>query len=126
MSRGHGTRDKGGVFWTLTPHLFTVYWLPATVVVNMVLAPVLIFGLASTAVGSPGSTQAIACAIFPLSSPLVMVAHAAERPEVWPHLLALAWQALWVGLILWVSARIFRRSVLKSGPQRKWWKLGRV
>ncbi|HET7708278.1 MAG TPA: ABC transporter permease [Sphingomicrobium sp.] len=96
-----------------------------TLSMPVTFAQVLIFGVASTAVGSPGSPEALAAAAFPLSSPLVMVARAAEQPEVWPHLLALAWQALWVGLILWASARLFRRSVLKSGPQRKWWKLGR-
>ena len=97
-----------------------------TLSMPVTFAQVIIFGVASTAVGDPGSFEAVAAAIFPLSSPLVMVAHAAEQPELWPHLLALAWQALWVGLILWVSARIFRRSVLKSGPQKKWWKLGRA
>jgi hypothetical protein len=48
-----------------------------------------------------------------------MITRAAEQPELWPHLLALAWQIVWVGLILWFAARLFRRSVLKSGPQRK-------
>ena len=97
-----------------------------TLSMPVTFAQVIIFGLASTAVGSPGSPEALAAAVFPLSSPLVMVAHAAEQPQLWPPLVALAWQALWVGLILWASARIFRRSVLKSGPQRKWWKLGRA
>ena len=91
--------------------------MPATV------AQVLIFGLAALAVGWPDSNLAIAGAVFPLSSPLVMVARAAERPELWPHLVALLWQAIWVGLIVLVSARMFRRTVLKSGPapRRRWW-----
>lgn len=87
------------------------------------VAQVLIFGLASFAVGAPDSAIAIAGAIFPLSSPLVMVARAAERPDIWPHVVAFAWQALWIGLIVLVSARLFRRTVLKSGPaRRRWWK----
>jgi len=87
------------------------------------VAQVLIFGLASFAVGAPDSPLAIAGAVFPLSSPLVMVARAAERPELWPHLIAFAWQALWIGLIVVASARIFRRTVLKSGPaRRRWWR----
>ena len=91
--------------------------MPATI------AQVLIFGFAALAVGSPGTTMAIAGAIFPLSSPLVMIARAAEEPELWPHLVAIAWQALWVGLIVVVSARLFRRTVLKSGPtRRRWWR----
>jgi ABC-2 type transport system permease protein len=62
--------------------------MPATI------AQVLIFGFAALAVGSPDSDVAMAGAAFPLSSPLVMVARAAELPELWPHLLAIAWQAL--------------------------------
>jgi ABC-2 type transport system permease protein len=53
---------------------------------------------------------------------MVMLARAAELPEVWPHAAALLWQALWVGLILRLGARMFRKTVLKSGPQRPWWK----
>jgi ABC-2 type transport system permease protein len=91
--------------------------MPATV------AQVLIFGFAALAIGSPDSPMAIAGALFPLSSPLVMVARAAERPELWPHLLALIWQAVWIGLVVAGSARLFRRTVLKSGPvKRRWWK----
>jgi ABC-2 type transport system permease protein len=35
-------------------------------------------------------------------------------------LLALAWQALWVALILKFAAAMFRASVLKSGKSRRW------
>ena len=81
-------------------------------------AQVLLFGLASVAVGAPYSTKAIGAAIFPLSSPLVMLARAAEAPELWPHVMALAWQALWVGVILWFGALLFRRRILQSGPAK--------
>ena len=47
-----------------------------------------------------------------------MIARAAELPGIWPHVVALAWQVLWVALILNLVSRIFRRSVLKSGPVR--------
>jgi ABC-2 type transport system permease protein len=91
--------------------------MPATV------AQVLIFGFAALAIGSPDSPMAIAGALFPLSSPLVMVARAAERPELWPHIVALVWQAIWIGLVVAGSARLFRRTVLKSGPvKRRWWR----
>jgi ABC-2 type transport system permease protein len=67
--------------------------------------------------------MALAGAVFPLSSPLVMVARAAEKPELWPHLVAIVWQAIWIGVVVWVSARLFRRTVLKSGPvRRRWWR----
>jgi ABC-2 type transport system permease protein len=91
--------------------------MPATI------AQVLIFGFAALAIGAPNATIALAGAIFPLSSPLVMLARAAEEPDLWPHMLAIAWQVLWVGMIVMVSARLFRRTVLKSGPvRRSWWR----
>ena len=86
----------------------------------------LVFALASTAVGSPDSPKAIAAAIFPLSSPMVMLARAAQEPQWWPHLLAILWQALWVAIILRLAAALFRKTVLKSGPRVKWWRFGRA
>ncbi|QNM81742.1 ABC transporter permease [Sphingomonas sabuli] len=87
------------------------------------VAQILVFGFAALAVGSVGSTLAIAGAIFPLSSPLVMVAYAAEEPALWPHALAIAWQILWIGIVIVISARLFRKTVLKSGPvKRSWWR----
>lgn len=77
---------------------------------------VAMFGLASSAAGSPGSRLAHIAEIFPFSSPFAMAARAANEPELWPHLAALGWQALWVGLTVWIAARLFRRGVLKSGP----------
>jgi ABC-2 type transport system permease protein len=78
------------------------------------------FGLASAAVSHPGSTIALVAEIFPLSSPFAMAGFAANNTAMWPHLLAIAWQALWVGLTIFVGARAFRRGVLKSGggPKR--------
>jgi len=99
-----------------------------TLSMPVTMAQVVVFAVAATAVGSPDSPRALAAAAFPLSSPFVMIARAAELPELWPHLVAIAWQALWVGLILRVAARIFRRSVLKSGPARRrsWWRAART
>ena len=76
------------------------------------------FAVASVAVGAPYSNRTIAAAVFPLSSPYVMIARAAEVPDVMPHLFALLWQLLWVALFLRVASNIFRKSVLKSGPVR--------
>jgi ABC-2 type transport system permease protein len=81
---------------------------------------------ASAAIGTPNSVEGIAAAVFPLSSPLAMLARAAEQPQWWPHLLAILWQALWVGLIVRFGARLFRKTVLKSGPRLPWWKFGRA
>ena len=82
--------------------------------------------LASTAIGAPNSTEGIVAAVFPLSSPLTMLARAAEQPEWWPHVVAILWQALWVALILRMGSQLFRKTVLKSGPRTKWWKFGRA
>src|SRR4051794_30783399 len=82
---------------------------------------VLFFDYAATAIGSPNSTGGLIAALFPLSSPMAMLARAAERPDWWPHIAALAWQALWVTLILKLGARMFRKTVLKSGPRTRRW-----
>jgi ABC-2 type transport system permease protein len=93
--------------------------------IQMLSLPITIFqfgmlGLASYGAGHPDSWVALTAEIFPFSSPLAMAARAANSPELWPHFLALVWQALWVGIIVTVAARMFRRGVLKSGsPKRR-------
>ncbi len=86
-----------------------------TLSMPVTVGQMLIFLFASFAVGAYNSPMGLAAAIFPFSSPLAMVARAAQSPELWPHLAALAWQALWVWLTVWLGARLFRRNVLKSG-----------
>jgi len=54
---------------------------------------------------------------FPLSSPYAMVARAAVEETLWPHLLAIGWQIVWVALFIRTGASLFRRRVMKSGPQ---------
>ena len=97
-----------------------------TMSMPVTFAQVLIFGFAATAIGGPDSTEGLAAAVFPLSSPMTMIARAAEQPELWPHLMAILWQALWVGLILRFGAQLFRKTVLKSGPRLPWWRFGRA
>ena len=112
----------GSVFLSIGAQASTVREVQ-TLSMPVTVAQVLIFGFAALSVGLPDSPMAIAGAVFPLSSPLVMVARAAEKPELWPHVVAIAWQALWIGIVVYVSARLFRRTVLKSGPvKRRWWK----
>jgi ABC-2 type transport system permease protein len=89
-----------------------------TLSMPVTMGQLVIFGLASAAVSNPGGRTATAAAIFPWSSPLAMMARAAQRPEIWPHLLAIVWQAVWVVLIIVIGAGFFRRSVLKSGGPR--------
>ncbi len=73
------------------------------------------FGISAAAAGAPGSTIATFAEIFPFSSPFAMAARGATDPAIWPHVLALGWQALWVGITIWISVRLFRIGVLKSG-----------
>jgi ABC-2 type transport system permease protein len=91
-----------------------------TLSMPVTMSQVILFGVASLGVGKPNSAEAIGAAIFPLSSPFAMVARAAEQDALWPHLLAFAWQVIWVVLILKLAAALFRRSVLKSGPAWRW------
>lgn len=112
----------GSVFLSIGAQASTVREVQ-TLSMPVTVAQVLIFGFAALAVGAPNSALGISGAVFPLSSPLVMVARAAELPQLWPHLVAIAWQALWIGLVVMGAARLFRKTVLKSGPiRRRWWK----
>ena len=115
----------GAAFLTIGAQASTVREVQ-TMSMPVTFAQVLIFGFAATAVGAPDSTEGIAAAIFPLSSPMVMLARAAEQPDWWPHVAALLWQGLWVALILHFGARLFRKTVLKSGPRIPWWRFGRA
>jgi ABC-2 type transport system permease protein len=115
----------GAVFLTIGAQASTVREVQ-TLSMPVTFAQVVIFGFAATAVGQPNATEALAAAVFPLSSPMVMLARAAQQPDWWPHVAALVWQALWVMLILRVGSRLFRKTVLKSGPRLPWWKLRRA
>jgi ABC-2 type transport system permease protein len=115
----------GAAFLTIGAQASTVREVQ-TMSMPVTFAQVLIFGFAATVIGNPDSSLGIAAALFPLSSPMAMIARAAEQGELWPHLLALSWQALWVGLILRFGAQLFRRTVLKSGPRLPWWRFGRA
>ncbi len=81
---------------------------------------VLVLGMMAVG-GDMGDPWTVAAFVVPFSSPLAMTALAAESPILWPHLLALAWQAFWVVVIIRLSASLFRRTVLKSGARRGFW-----
>jgi len=89
----------------------------------LTVGQVLFLGLGQAAVGRADAGVGLLAAIVPWSSPFAMVARAAERAELWPHLLALAWQAACVALAVRVGARLFRRTVLLGGGgarKRRW------
>jgi ABC-2 type transport system permease protein len=115
----------GAVFLTIGAQASTVREVQ-TMSMPATFAQLMIFAFAASAVGQLDSPLGIGAAIFPLSSPLVMVARAAEQPDLWPHFAALLWQLLWVVLILRVGASLFRKTVMKSGPRKSRWKFGRA
>lgn len=95
-----------------------------TLSMPVTLLQVVVFLIAAAAVSDDGGALVWFAAIFPFSSPLAMIAHAARFDSLWPHLLALAWQAIWVVVIIRASSRLFRRTVLKSAPGGTFFNLG--
>lgn len=92
-----------------TPRELQMLSLPITII------QVAMFGLALKAIGAPEAATTRFIELFPLSSPYAMAARAADKPDLWPHVAALGWQALWVAIAITIGARAFRRGVLKSG-----------
>ncbi|MDF0542617.1 ABC transporter permease [Sphingobium sp. H39-3-25] len=86
-----------------------------TLSMPVTMMQLVVFFFASYSVDRMGSAQEVGAAIFPFSSPFAMIARAAQSDAIWPHLLALAWQLLWVAIILRVGVHLFRRHVFKSG-----------
>ena len=73
------------------------------------------FALASATVGQDNMAMTIGAALFPLTSPLTMIALAAQSPSIWPHLLAILWQLICLFVIVRLATLMFRVTVLKSG-----------
>ena len=107
----------GSIFLGIGAHAATAREVQV-ISMPITMAQVLVFALSAIAVGDQHSSLAIAVAIFPLSSPYVMFARAAELPDIWPHVIALVWQLLCVVALVRIASKLFRRSVLKSGPSR--------
>jgi ABC-2 type transport system permease protein len=103
-----------------------------TLSMPVTMLQLLVFFFASLTIAQKGSPLEIAAVLVPFSSPYAMLARAAQEPALWPHALALAWQAAWVAAIIRLGAGIFRRSVMKSGSargkreKRKFWRRTRV
>lgn len=97
-----------------------------TITMPITILQLLCFLLASQVVGSEGGLVTWLAYLLPFSSPLAMIAFGAESALLWPHLLALLWQVFWLALIIRLSSRIFRATVLKSGSAGGFWGLGRA
>ncbi|MEP5937783.1 MAG: ABC transporter permease [Erythrobacter sp.] len=69
--------------------------------------------------------------LFPLSSPFAMTARAAQSEEIWPILIAIGYQALWVAIFIKMGSTLFRKRVMKSGGgghnsnKRRWYQFKR-
>jgi ABC-2 type transport system permease protein len=107
----------GSIFLGIGAHASTAREVQV-ISMPITMAQVLVFALSAISIGDQHSNLAIAVAIFPLSSPYVMFARAAELPDLWPHVVAVVWQLLCVVVLLRIASKLFRRSVLKSGPTR--------
>ncbi|MFC4254006.1 ABC transporter permease [Altererythrobacter xixiisoli] len=81
------------------------------------MAQILLFFFASSTVNRIGQPVELIAVAFPLSSPFAMLSRAAQQDALWPHALALAWQAVCVAVFIRVGSRLFRTRVMKSGPQ---------
>ena len=57
----------------------------------------------------------VAAILFPLSSPFAMTARAAMYPELWPLMVAVGYQLLWVLIFIRIGSTLFRKRVMKSG-----------
>jgi len=88
-----------------------------TLSMPVTMLQVLLFFFASLAMGESGKPIEWAAMAFPLSSPYAMLARAAQHDALWPHLAAIGWQAAWVLLFIRFGAALFRKRVMKSGPQ---------
>ena len=115
----------GSVFLTIGSMAATVREVQ-TLSMPVTMLQLLVFFFASYAMAKTGSAMELAATIFPLSSPYAMLARAAQAEDLWPHALALSWQAFSVAIFIKAGATLFRKRVMKSGPQgaakkRRFW-----
>ena len=87
-----------------------------TLSMPITMGQLFVFAFASAGIGAPNGKVAWAATVFPWSSPFEMFARAAQLPELWPHVVGLAWQAIWIALAIRIASGLFRRSVLNSAP----------
>ncbi len=106
----------GSVFLTIGSMATTVREVQ-TLSMPVSMSQLMVFFFATFATAMPGSTMSFIAEAIPFSSPFAMLSRAAQDSSMMPHLLALVWQAAWVALFVKLGAGLFRRRVMKSGPQ---------
>lgn len=104
----------GALFLTIGAMANTVREVQ-TLSMPVTMMQLMVFFLAAYTITQPGSPLEMFAIAFPLSSPFAMLARAALEPVIWTHLAALAWQALWVVLLVKGGSLWFRKRVMKSG-----------
>ncbi len=107
----------GSIFLTIGSMAATVREVQ-TLSMPATMMQLLVFFFANFALTRQGEPLELAAVAFPLSSPYAMLARAATDDALWPHALALIWQAAAVALFVKVGASLFRKRVMKSGPQK--------
>lgn len=101
-----------------------------TLSMPVTMMQLLVFFFASYAMTQRGWIE-LAAILVPFSSPFAMIARAAQDGAVWPHVAAIAWEVLWVALLVRAGARLFRRRVMQSGQatgrsKRRWFERRRA
>ena len=91
-----------------------------TLSMPVTMGQLLVFLLASYTVDKMGEPLWWVAVALPFSSPMAMLAMAAQDGRLWPHLFAIFGQVVVVFLVLKLGAALFRRHVLKSkGPTNR-------
>ena len=106
----------GSVFLTIGSMATTVREVQ-TLSMPVSMSQLVVFFFATFATAMPGSTMSFIAEAIPFSSPFAMLSRGAQETSLMPHLIALGWQAAWVALFVNMGASLFRRRVMKSGPQ---------
>jgi ABC-2 type transport system permease protein len=96
-----------------------------TISMPVTMLQLLVFLFVITVAGPSVGPLALSAYVVPFTSPMAMIALGAESETLWPHLIALAWQAIWVVIIIRISSRLFRRTVFKSASDRSFFSFGR-
>lgn len=75
---------------------------------------------ASSLAGGMDGHMGLLAQIIPFTTPYAMLGRAAVDSNLWVHGLAIMWQMIWIGVMINLSVRLFRRGVLGSGDWRFW------
>lgn len=78
---------------------------------------VIAFYIMISTINSPNSTLAVWSSIFPLFSPIVMPARLAYDPPLWQLGLSMVLLVLFVLLMVWLSAKIYKVGILMYGKK---------